>query len=756
MPRRAFVADLQNAKDSVTTLPPNVFDLQNGEDDGTFRFIHKPTARLTAVTVQVHIPDLSLYPLEHSCYVYTTSENVPAGINRALSDMEAFGKKTVANTIAVLASLLDKACTEGSCQNPISVEGDSDVEMEDTGDGDSESEGQHTSDDENEYEPSDYDDDQDIFGDVPRPLQLPTADRNTHSIKGFGDFNRRVRNDLRQTKAAGFRVAHLGQPLNNGQGSYVLVSCRVSRLGIPEDTLLAWTLDAQDYIMLMIHYTMGYKTLEQATPSAHNVGVVLHVGVSKRHKIGLTEAINAFSQLEQKKKSTADQHVEIESEQKSKPDLRALFIGRPLDELLNNRLPLIVQYRLGFGLSWKGAEDFYQDHQGLNIKGSNGIDDKYYEKYEPNMEHLPELVTADHMESRSQDHSFPLVAMQFMLRHLVRCTEFCLVCHCRIDANFEALKPYVCSKPLCLYQYMALGFGPSIEYEIISQPYVVDLLISFCYASAYSRTLKDFPLGMGLTVPEPSLVPACTAERLTHVVPPARQPVIPGSYSPTKGIDLVDEKGQSFTAGWDEVKSELVLTDPIDTRPPVAGDWVIFGNKHKQAWQHRRILAFSYPKISLGPSILLSPENPNTELSSSVTGWNPSNLRGRQIRNALTSKPVPSDVITPKQGELPSVDVVVYGRNFDSLTPAEQQSTVCLLLCTLPSVQEMRDFLQKMGDKRMSLRNWTNRISPAALGVLRWIIASNRSCIVQIDSLDPDAERNEDRVAGMDGYMQFR
>ena len=43
---------------------------------------------------------------------------------------------------------------------------------------------------------------------------------------------------------------------------------------------------------------------------------------------------------------------------------------------------------------------------------------------------------------------------------------------------------------------MSLGFGPSIEHEIIGQPTVVDLLISFCYASTKTGTLADFPDGM--------------------------------------------------------------------------------------------------------------------------------------------------------------------------------------------------------------------------------------------------------------------
>src|SRR4029077_306008 len=75
-------------------------------------------------------------------------------------------------------------------------------------------------------------------------------------------------------------------------------------------------------------------------------------------------------------------------------------------------------------------------------------------------------------------------------------------CHCKTDYTFETLRPYVCSKPLCLYQYMALGFGPSLEWEILSQPYVVDLLTSFTYASARNSRLKDFPTGLGLLVPK--------------------------------------------------------------------------------------------------------------------------------------------------------------------------------------------------------------------------------------------------------------
>lgn len=101
------------------------------------------------------------------------------------------------------------------------------------------------------------------------------------------------------------------------------------------------------------------------------------------------------------------------------------------------------------------------------------------------------------------------------------------------------------------------------------------------------------------------------------------------------------------------------------------------------------------------------------------------------------------------------VEFSVYDRNFDDLEKGVKQRDICLVLDTLPSVPEMKRFLLAHGPEA-TLQKWTERISPAALGVLRWIIASNRSCIMQVDSLDGSQSNPEDRVTGMPGWMQFR
>ena len=43
------------------------------------------------------------------------------------------------------------------------------------------------------------------------------------------------------------------------------------------------------------------------------------------------------------------------------------------------------------------------------------------------------------------------------------CTRYCLVCHNKLNTDFEVLKPYVCDSKLCSYQFYAFNRGPSLE-----------------------------------------------------------------------------------------------------------------------------------------------------------------------------------------------------------------------------------------------------------------------------------------------------
>jgi ubiquitin-conjugating enzyme E2 Q len=50
-------------------------------------------------------------------------------------------------------------------------------------------------------------------------------------------------------------------------------------------------------------------------------------------------------------------------------------------------------------------------------------------------------------------------------KYIQLCTRYCIVCHNKLNNDFEALKPYVCDSKLCAYQYYSLNRGPSLEVQ---------------------------------------------------------------------------------------------------------------------------------------------------------------------------------------------------------------------------------------------------------------------------------------------------
>ncbi|WWD03208.1 hypothetical protein V865_001258 [Kwoniella europaea PYCC6329] len=77
---------------------------------------------------------------------------------------------------------------------------------------------------------------------------------------------------------------------------------------------------------------------------------------------------------------------------------------------------------------------------------------------------------------------------------------YCLNCGLEVKLH---LSDYVCDKPLCIYGFMSLGLGPSVEYTIMTHPAVVDVLLSFahCAAASGAQTRMELPLHLHIEVP---------------------------------------------------------------------------------------------------------------------------------------------------------------------------------------------------------------------------------------------------------------
>ena len=271
---------------------------------------------------------------------------------------------------------------------------------------------------------------------------------------------------------------------------------------------------------------------------------------------------------------------------------------------------------------------------------------------------------------------------------------------------------------------MGLGFGPSIEWEILAQPYVVDLLISFCYAQAAAGRLKDFPVGIDLKVPVLSF-----ANKVQNV--PQRYH---HGQTTTQAASSPAEK--AFTVPYNAYKREFLFSSEDISNGHVlkVGDFVAITSPSAKGFSGIRLHRICEKML---PTIQLDAHFSIYELES-------------------------QNGILVREDRFMDVDLYLFNGEFDELNDNAKCSAILTLLDMIPQVTEMITFLKKQSSSRdLGLKLWRERMPASVINVLRWIIASNRSCIMQVDKLADrgtfdSLQAPEDRVTGMDGYMQFR
>ena len=721
MGRRLF---LRHIEEAAITPPPEISQVQLVEEGLiSFRLSYAKDGFHKDCSIRLLAMDVDEYPDGNNWMLYTEDERIDPAIPKTLDILSPLLiGKSIRRALEELSEGLTDALTRGHVDNPIAI--DEDAEESEADDDDFLA----------GFE-SDEDNNFGFVGDTQPKLPTRLGTNTPTSLQGSSSVKpSKIRQDLRAVKEAGFRVGVIG---DLSSGGIICVSIRVSKLGISEEAMQAWTLSRKHYLILLIRFQHGYRDLESVKEDSSLIGKTeMRVALCERYKPRSNDAFAAFNQLDQPSINTTASEYPLEP----------LFIGRPLNDLLRERFAKIVAFRESCGFNWPSSEAFVNDIQGKSLASVHNLIENYLMPDDANNKALPPIVRADALDGKLlKNCSLPLVAMQFVLRHFVRCTEFCLVCHCKVGDTFEALKPYVCSKPLCLYQYMALGFGPSIEWELISQPYVVDLLISFCYAAAKQGRLKEFPVGIDLRVP---LLP-----HFNNTIQHYRSY---GYTDPTPESSKKENKkdtAASFSARLDFNKNELIC-EPNQLKEMTSvrvGDWIVVQSRDLDDELHCRIENAMFPVFRLSTPV---------RVRGIETGSK--NMPGHYY----DPTPVPTRPTTPPKA-LPTgicaVTCFAYSESFDDFNSNQKHHSVVTLLEALPPVLEMQKYLE-VGQKGKdpSLKVWRHRISESALNLLRWIIASNRSCIMQVDSVAADkatskvSQSIDDRVGGMDNWMQFR
>ncbi|KAJ5798120.1 uncharacterized protein N7503_007416 [Penicillium pulvis] len=661
MPTTDFRMDLRDA--STPQRFTHLSRVQPGDYDGSISFDFHDSDSGTNIEFQVVVSDPSDYPTDHSFVVFASSDNVAPQITTGLEkaqDKGTFTGVSIHDVLTTVDCMVHNALRDPKPQSPGGPDYDDDS---DGSDGIID-----------EYE--EFSDD--------ATFNLPSRQMLTLALP------QKLRYDLRLAKAAGFKVGCLGDVT----GPIILsIARRISKLDISEEAMQAWTVEPSEYLVLLIQYSNGYQDMQGIFDMKESAApwVRMRIGLCDSYKPSSFQA--ALLAFQAPPTSSITEVDNKPPDTKSMASLRPVFIGSSLNKLLNERLLGIITARKKLNLSWTGAEFFVHANQGKVISAEDADNPQFYIQ-DTWVSPPSSALVSDHYQDMGLDMtrtSFPLVAMQFTLRHFIRCAEFCLICHCKTFDGFEVLKPYVCSNGLCLYQYITFGMGSSVEHDIRTQPFVVDLLVSLAYARAKTGLLEDFPTGLGILVPD--------EEKVT---------------SGKKGAKLSEPP--SYHTGR-LIKSSMTVF--CQAAGITAGDWIqVIHSTH-----------------------------------SLTASWH---CQVQDVDEGLAfitlSQPIPTASQVLLHSTLPEaqdVSFVCYDQKFDNMKPQKKQAVMLKILDTLPSIQLMELFLGS-SDSEKVLSSWRERITPAALDMLRWIVASNRSCILQ------DHNDRNHLVSNMPGYMQFR
>ncbi|KAI0137213.1 polymerase [Xylariales sp. AK1849] len=733
--RARYQQDLESAGENDI---PNISHISRPQGDGEFIFIysHALLPSPSVLEIQVVPQEFSSYPSEHFFMVFAHSEEIPPAIAKTLEDFTAAssGLKVHA-ALTMLSRNFTAAVEQANAGSPVD---DGDAAMTDAEDEENDDLGFGSNEDGSDFEDFEYNEDNDeIFG--------LADDRKPHvttfSRKVTPEMLSRIRRDFRSVRGSGFKLAKLCGFDEPTEYSIVSVSAQVDRLCLSEEARDAWNLKKEDFIVLLLRYSGNYTTYDDAIDrAAETSNLAFRVRKCSKYKPSINAAVEAFAPRPNTR-TFGDNTIEItRAPDEDSSDLSMFGIGQSIDTFMDSEFIPMLKVRVQDNVSWDVAKrrllamsrNMSTGHVG-DIE-TNETDTDRVRGEMSDQDRLPAFLANDHLISKNEI-SLPVIAAQFAMRYLIRCTDYCMVCHQKVEGDFEALKPYVCGDSLCLFQYMTMGFGPSIDQEIMNQPNVVDLLVSFCYAGLRSAStaalgsgIRDFPSGLNLQVPKilPGLPPpAPSYDNRSSATQPC-----PGVQ--VNGGTLIDPLSVSFD--WDQ---STVQIEKADIPRVKEGMWVaIVSPQDNVGAEISSVVHHGRVEVFIGRVATLRIASRHTLPISTET--NEAMLRG------------------DARGELPS-HMVFYNQNLDDLDGQGKSFAMMLQLAATPSVESMRTYL--VASPNRQIERW-ERLTPAASKLLRWIVASNRSYIVQVDECPLDSEgglaRHDERITGVDGWIQFR
>ncbi|EGR45839.1 uncharacterized protein TRIREDRAFT_67286 [Trichoderma reesei QM6a] len=448
--------------------------VRRGDSDGEVVFTWAPNDDTPPLDIQILILDVDSYPRDSSVLIFTGSEHSSPDVSSLLERLSAsLANKSIQTIIETTAAkLLTKPEADANASETAITDSSEDDEWEDQ-----------------------YDDYSDDLFEIPCGSSRSRVTNSDNASSSAA----RLKRELRIAHAAGISIGIFPRKSVRNAEFYSL-SLRVKKLGIPEHALEAWGLERCEYLVLLCRFPISYLPISQLMDyQLDDFKLQFRFGKCSKPKPTVDTARLAFAVPS----DGAPENPEgpCEEVKDGNGSFIPLYVSNSINMLMNTHFVALLKMRRRDGLSWDGAlrrlPTGSRNNPTLPTACTDASASKYFEA--PVSENAIPSLRHDYALDDNDKFSLPMVAMQFALRHLARCTKYCMVCHQRVEDGFEALKPYVCSSPLCNYQFLNLGMGASIEHEIVSNPYVVDILISFFAAAlAVPKSVRKLPTGLNI------------------------------------------------------------------------------------------------------------------------------------------------------------------------------------------------------------------------------------------------------------------
>lgn len=748
---KRFNDDLRSARKRLEDNGiPGIVDLERGEAEGEalITFVHENLSN--PILIHAVSANPNSYPDDNNFLYSTDSQLAPATVTSALDYLQNFNfGLTVFETLRDVSTGLTDALQR--CH----IDQDGDTIMNGAAGGGSASEDQFS---DEHWEDSDYDEDEDpIFGFASLSDQMSKTPRKQARMAP-GDLSK-IRRDLRKAREAGAKIGIFYGVDDQTQTHMISLSIRARKLGISDEALEAWDVDPADYIVLLFRIDGLYPTAENSVKRvSSSFSLDFRFGKCKKSKPSPASARKAFDTKSERTASVGQASgAQVTEPVADSHPFSKLFISNSMEQFMNEHFLALTKLRLTGHQSWDDANlhilDLFFQQSPDNGKGKGKAKEEGLRFSDPSstdgpeQRKLPTILVWDSFTESATDISIPLVAMQFALHYFVRCTEYCLRCHRRVKKEFEALKPFVCENPLCLFQYITMGFGPSIEHDILSQPYVVDLLVTLCYSSIQDQNgirmpgwfsdntypIRDFPKGLRLKVASlPPLVPAHQWKAM-GAQPQKDDQVQAGA----------DSYGQSIKVRVDFDSKIMNAQDPEDIDHLSGNSWVVLQHFARQ----------NNGVLSQGQALV---HQAHLKSVDRVTNKVEFDIKNQDLSLLAAVQP----------GAGPQmVDLYKYDFEFDDLDDASKARAMRAILATIPPISHLREYLIKNPQSR--LRSYQG-ISSSAATLLEWIVASNRSFILQVNQVNDvhsqDADllstiktREQEVIPSLNkNYIQFR